>query len=596
MRKKHLIEKRVAKLIIILMSLSIFVSCSVKENLTKNESTIISYEMPAINVDGISTQIKRSLMNDGGYRFANTEYIKQISPFSTYYIREAKIYAGLISDNEPIEMMPFLLKKLEEDEGTFDLTDIFCTVMLNNDINNISKVAKENISKYFNSIYDKKNGNYSLVKDSNKDSYMLEDIYSTFLVKKISKLLNIETKPVDKWLKKVVEELLQFNNISSSNSSAYVMVLELLQLHDIEIEKYLFDPIIEMFEKDLEDISSLEENNNIYLPVYLMDYLDLSLLLESDTSKYNNKIINSLCDENGIKGGVILQYDSFGLYATIRTLYMCGYDFKNYSNINIIFDMFDAFLLDESSYINPGYVESNFEDTYFVDSIIHALNIEGISDISIYCEKKMNDILLFNSIEMYYFLELLQRNNLLGIINEKKQEVTDILLSSLEYMLDETILVKEKLPYINSAIGALEILEEDWTIDESYIDVMIKEYRDSDNLQENTISIAELAKFINSINPNRNEIKKLCDKIVENIVTLNKQDLINSLYVQSKSIGTLIDCDYSIPDNVILSVKDTLNKAKHSSGMFKGGGNYEDIISFRTTYDALFLLDIINVK
>lgn len=596
MRKKHLIEKIVAKLIIILMSLSIFVSCSVKENLTKNESTIISYEMPAINVDGISTQIKRSLMNDGGYRFANTEYIKQISPFSTYYIREAKIYAGLISDNEPIEMMPFLLKKLEEDEGTFDLTDIFCTVMLNNDINNISKVAKENISKYFNSIYDKKNGNYSLVKDSNKDSYMLEDIYSTFLVKKISKLLNIETKPVDKWLKKVVEELLQFNNISSSNSSAYVMVLELLQLHDIEIEKYLFDPIIEMFEKDLEDISSLEENNNIYLPVYLMDYLDLSLLLESDTSKYNNKIINSLCDENGIKGGVILQYDSFGLYATIRTLYMCGYDFKNYSNINIIFDMFDAFLLDESSYINPGYVESNFEDTYFVDSIIHALNIEGISDISIYCEKKMNDILLFNSIEMYYFLELLQRNNLLGIINEKKQEVTDILLSSLEYMLDETILVKEKLPYINSAIGALEILEEDWTIDESYIDVMIKEYRDSDNLQENTISIAELAKFINSINPNRNEIKKLCDKIVENIVTLNKQDLINSLYVQSKSIGTLIDCDYSIPDNVILSVKDTLNKAKHSSGMFKGGGNYEDIISFRTTYDALFLLDIINVK
>lgn len=596
MRKKHLIEKRVAKLIIILMSLSIFVSCSVKENLTKNESTIISYEMPAINVDGISTQIKRSLMNDGGYRFANTEYIKQISPFSTYYIREAKIYAGLISDNEPIEMMPFLLKKLEEDEGTFDLTDIFCTVMLNNDINNISKVAKENISKYFNSIYDKKNGNYSLVKDSNKDSYMLEDIYSTFLVKKISKLLNIETKPVDKWLKKVVEELLQFNNISSSNSSAYVMVLELLQLHDIEIEKYLFDPIIEMFEKDLEDISSLEENNNIYLPVYLMDYLDLSLLLESDTSKYNNKIINSLCDENGIKGGVILQYDSLGLYATIRTLYMCGYDFKNYSNINIIFDMFDAFLLDESSYINPGYVESNFEDTYFVDSIIHALNIEGISDISIYCEKKMNDILLFNSIEMYYFLELLQRNNLLGIINEKKQEVTDILLSSLEYMLDETILVKEKLPYINSAIGALEILEEDWTIDESYIDVMIKEYRDSDNLQENTISIAELAKFINSINPNRNEIKKLCDKIVENIVTLNKQDLINSLYVQSKSIGTLIDCDYSIPDNVILSVKDTLNKAKHSSGMFKGGGNYEDIISFRTTYDALFLLDIINVK
>lgn len=596
MRKKHLIEKRVAKLIIILMSLSIFVSCSVKENLTKNESTIISYEMPAINVDGISTQIKRSLMNDGGYRFANTEYIKQISPFSTYYIREAKIYAGLISDNEPIEMMPFLLKKLEEDEGSLDLTDIFCTVMLNNDINNISKVAKENISKYFNSIYDKKNGNYSLVKDSNKDSYMLEEIYSTFLVKKISKLLNIETKPVDKWLKKVVEELLQFNNISSSNSSAYVMVLELLQLHDIEIEKYLFDPIIEMFEKDLEDITSLEENNNIYLPVYLMDYLDLSLLLESDTSKYNNKIINSLCDENGIKGGVILQYDSLGLYATIRTLYMCGYDFKNYSNINIIFDMFDAFLLDESSYINPGYVESNFEDTYFVDSIIHALNIEGISDISIYCEKKMNDILLFNSIEMYYFLELLQRNNLLGIINEKKQEVTDILLSSLEYMLDATILVKEKLPYINSAIGALEILEEDWTIDESYIDVMIKEYRDSDNLQENTISIAELAKFINSINPNRNEIKKLCDKIVENIVTLNKQDLINSLYVQSKSIGTLIDCDYSIPDNVILSVKDTLNKAKHSSGMFKGGGNYEDIISFRTTYDALFLLDIINVK
>lgn len=587
----HTKKKSVIRIIIILLSLTLFASCTKERNLINDKDKLIIEQSPYINTDLIVQQIKRSSTPDYGYRFANAEFLNQISPFATYYIRESKILSGLISNNDSIEMISVLLKNLEDNQDSLNLTDIFCTLMLSNDISNL---AKKNISTYLDSLYDERHGFYSLI-DTNKID-MIDNIYTTFLVKKISNLLNIETKDVDNWLSDVSKELLKSNNITAKNSSSFVMLLELFQLYDIDISKDLFNSVLEMFEKDLEDISNLEKNDSIYFPVYLMDYLDLNLLLNNSTSKYNDKIINSLCDENGIKDYLIQEYDSFGLYATIRTLYLSGYDFKNSLNVNKTFDNFDSFLLDQTSYINPGYVESNFYDTYFVDSITHILPIDPIGDIGIYCEQKKNQILQSNLIEINYFLKLLQRNDLLYIVNDKKQELITLLFSSLESIFDSNTISTEKLPYINAIISSLEILGEDWFVEEIHIDNFINNYKENSDLQLNTINIIELVTFINSINKNRTEIKQLCENIVENIVQINNLDLSNKLLIQSKALSVLIDCDYIIPDKLIDSIKNTLNNSNHVSGLFKGGDNHEDVISFRSTYDAIFLSEIINMK
>ncbi|WP_430111428.1 hypothetical protein [Paenibacillus sp. B1-33] len=586
-------NKHFFRIVLFLLSLSL-VGCTAKLNSFSYESGNILPELLTINTKGIVEQIERSKMSDFGYRFANAEYSSQISSFATYYIREAQKNSGLISIDDYITMTPDFLRKFEN-ESAMDLTDIFTTVMLVNDLEGISDLAKENISKYFDSLYDDRIGCYRLPNSNNSEIYA-ENVYPTFLVEQVAALLNLKTKSVDKWLKEASTELLQPNTITRKNSSAYVMMMKLMQSHHIELSKISSDMVKTMFENDLDNIAELIKSNEVYLPIYLMDYLDFSLLLNIDSSDYHDLIIDSITDENEIKDGVIQAYDPLGLYAAIYSLKLAGYDFKTSPNFSDVFDVYNSFLLDESTYITPGYTESNFVDTYFVDAITNVLEIESPNSIDLYLYEKRDDILQSDPIVINNFLELLQKHNLLHIIDNKKQELVDGLFSSMDDILAKETLTAKKLPYVNAIIRALEILERNWSFSKTQVDEMIDSFTEIDNVPQNTMNLIELATFINLINPDRDEIKPLCNEIISNIVHLNDLDLSNKLHVQSKALNLLQDLDYKIPNNVIKIVGDTLINAQHTSGLFKGGDATEDVVSFRSTYDALFLQKVIYQK
>jgi hypothetical protein len=537
-------------------------------------------------------QIERSSMPDSGYRFANAQYANQISHYATYYIREAQKLAGILPVNKAIAMEPIFLDKLER-EASLDLTDLYCMVMLIDDLNSISNSAKENISRNFDAIYNEKIGCYSLPA-SNQNNIYTTNVYPTFLVETIASRLDIEVKPVEAWLSKASSELLQPENITRNNSSTYEMLFKLLQLHNMEIEKDASDLVIKMFEDDMQNLSALEEANQIYLPVYLMDYLETCLVLDIDSSNYHNQIIQSICDENGISDGVIQDYHALGLYAAVRTLSLANYDFKQCQNFEEVFHVYNSFLIDETAYIAPGYAESDFVDTYYVDAIIHILDLEPPSDISLYCRDKQDEILKSDLINISYFIDLLQRNNLLSSIDDRKQEIVDGLTSSLEDILISNRSSVEKLPYINAIINALEILGQDWSISEKQAENIIDNYIATEDIQLDTINLIELIKFTQAVGGNPKEIKKYCGKIVENIQSLKNIEVSSQLLLLSKALLILEDCNYVIPDSIIQIVNTTLNQAQDSSGLFKGGESKEDMVSFRSTYDALLLQKLIS--
>ena len=585
-------RKEILAIIIIGILFMFFVGCGTKKELSRNQNDTVTSNSPLINTSGIVEQIERSSMPDSGYRFANAAYASQISPYATYYIREAKKLAGNVPEKETIAMEPVFLDKLET-ETAMDLTDLYCMVMLIDDLNKVSIPMKENISRNLDSLYNEKIGCYSLPASNQIDIYAT-NVYPTFLVETIASKLDIETRPVKAWLGEAASELLQPENITRENSSTYEMLFKLLQLHQMEISKEASALVIKMFEDDLQNLTALKEANQVYLPVYLMDYLETCVILDIDSSSYHNQIIQSICDENGMIAGVIQDYDALGLYAAVRTLSLSNYDFKKHQNINKVFDVYNTFLLDNSAYLAPGHVESDFVDTYYVDAIIHMLELEHPSDISVYCREKKDEILKSDLISISYFIALLQRNNLLNILDDRKPEIVDGLNSSLENILASEGTTAEKLPYVNAIIDALEILGQEWSISETQAEEMIGNYTEAEDIQQDTINLIELTKFTNAVGGGSKDSKKYCKKIVDNIQSLKNLEVSNQMLILSKACVIFEDCNYTIPDSVIQIVTNTLNQAQDSSGLFKGGDTKEDIVSFRSTYDALLLQQLIS--
>lgn len=59
--------------------------------------------------------------------------------------------------------------------------------------------------------------------------------------------------------------------------------------HNIEVPETSITAIIQMFENTLDNMDELD-NQNIYVPVFLMDYLDFSRFAGYDSSKITTKL------------------------------------------------------------------------------------------------------------------------------------------------------------------------------------------------------------------------------------------------------------------------------------------------------------------
>lgn len=118
-------------------------------------------------------------------------------------------------------------------------------------------------------------------------------------------MLSLEIPPIDSWIEQASKELFTPETIQRSDSSTYVMLISLMKTHNIEISQEAINLIRQMFEDNLNDLSTLSNYDDIYLPVFLMDYLEFSTLTGIDTSKYCAFVIEALCDSNSIKNSII---------------------------------------------------------------------------------------------------------------------------------------------------------------------------------------------------------------------------------------------------------------------------------------------------
>lgn len=575
----------------LLSSILICIGCSNSNIATFNSSTAL----PEINKASITVAIEQSAMEDGGYRFANAEFKSQFSVYATYYIRMAKEYADWsqppISQETKSEIEEKFLKSSD-----MDLTDIFCAISLLGSNENLSDETKGKISSYLDSFYDNDLKCYVLSYNGNSNEYTF-NIYANYLTYYITRSLNIEMKPIDDWLKRAVQEVFVSDNIITDNSSAYSMFLELAKEYNIEIPETSITAIIQMFEDTLNDAGKLEKV--IYVPVFLMDYLDFARFAGYDSSKNYEKIILVLCDENGIKEGAFSKYDSYGLYATIYALKLAHYDFETCIHFRNVFDEFDSFLLSEDLYLSPGYANSDLGNTYYADALIHKLGIESSNTISKYCIENKEQILDGNVSyvgNIYRYLELLQRNNLLDIVDEEREEIIQKFSSGIDTLADVSA-NNANLSEINSCIKGLRILGENPQISGEYYDNVMKNFSinsNSSNIQQDAYDLAKLIEFICLVSPDKtNDLQEYCRQLEMMIVQLSSKEVSCKIMLQNMALSVFEQSNYTVTSEFKQVVIRTLSQSQDESGLFKGGDSNDDIVNFNNIYDAIVLYESI---
>lgn len=564
------------------------IGCSNSNIATSNVSTTL----PEINKTSIAAAIKQSAMEDGGYRFANAEFKSQFSVYATYYIRMAKEYAGW--SQPPISQET--KSEIEEkflNSSDMDLTDIFCAVSLLGNSENLSDETKGRISSYLDSLYDNDLKCYALFYNGNDNEYTF-NIYANYLAYHIARSLNIEVRPIDDWLKRAVQEIFVSGNIITDNSSAYSMFFELAKEYNIEVPETSITAIIQMFEDTLNDAEKLEKV--IYVPVFLMDYLDFARFAGYDSSKNYEKIILVLCDENGIKEDAFFQYDSYGLYATIYALKLANYDFETCIHFRNVFDEFDSFLLSEDLYLSPRYANSDLGNTYYADALIHKLGIESSNTISKYCIENKAQILDSTVSNIYYYLELLQRNNLLDIVDAEREEIIQKFSSGIDSFVDISA-INGNLLKINSCIKGLRILGENPQISGDYYDNIVKNFStssNSSNIQQEAYDLAKLIEFICLVSPDKtNDLQEYCRQLEMMIIQLSSKEVSYKIMLQNMALSVFELSNYTVTSEFKQVVIRTLSQSQDESGLFKGGDSNDDIVNFNNTYDAVVLYESI---
>lgn len=562
--------------------LTFFVGCN-----HSNDKDVISESsnINNLNVDLIARTISQSKMEDSGYRFANPEYKKQLSAYATYYIREAKESAGLQFDSLTENEEKLLIDSFISSPN--DLTDIYCTTSLIENKELISEEIKEKIAEYLDTLYVPKAGCYTLTNIKDNDKF-LTNVYPTFIVNSIAESLNIQIEPIDEWLKKVSVELMSKNEIDKYNSRVYVMLLELLEKYNIEIDNKMVKCVIQMFESNLNNISDLQKDSDIYLPTFLMDYVEFCLLTNHSNAAYCDLINKMLCDGEKIRDDIYMKFDAYGLYAVVRTLELSGYCFST-NELDDLFYEFDSFQLLDGIYILPGYVESNFVDTYYANAIINELGIETTSDIAEYGRKYQDEIINSGIVNTYYYIDMLHKNKLMGIIENKEAIVLKFKASISDLMKEENLI--ERISELNVAIKGLETLNEDYLLSDLEMNKIMKCFPVSTNKQEYIYELTKLVEVMCLVCTDNYEIiTDYCSELESEMISISKESVCNKLMLQFNMIEVFEKCGYSYSDEFVHAIKETLQQAQGIGGLFKGGDTDEDTEDFRNTYYAVVLL------
>jgi hypothetical protein len=526
-----------------------------------------------------------SKTNDNGYRFCNLEFLNKSDPYSTYYINSIKRLYNNNNDINSQSIKNYFINKLED--STLDnLVDVYYSVLLINDEKAISKLTKDKIQQYLNSLYNE-NGYYSI--QPNVEHSVLDAMLSTHYVIITSRSLNIENKNIDKWLNEVEIALLADENMIPQNSGLYLLYYKILESLNKEIPENMFQNFINKLNEYI-----LDNKIDVYTPDFYSDFIYLSEQFSHDYNHVKKEILNSVIKDSVLDKDNINIYDSYSIYETLGVLTSLNYDVGNLFEESI--DYFNKFELYGSLYITPGEVEGNFLDTYYVIRVMELIGVDNDFDTCSYIETMKNEILQGDPVQVDLFIQYLSDSGNLSILDDIKMDLIDYIRTVINHVLETEYEWAYKIKYLNAAINSISILTKE-EIDEStkkeIIDI-IKEEKLSSDVIQNITENCELYELMYNLKFNNKSKDKVLGEIDKNIVKISKIEMTGKVSLLEKVYKVYGISGEEKPTSLKNLAIDVLELSIHESGLFKGGDSNADIISFQYIHDSLQLISSIN--
>ncbi len=573
----------------ILMVVFLLTSCSEEEVIKQ------SFNQPnTINADQIKTYIERSAMPDGAYRFANLEFDKQYSVYATYYIVEAKKIAGIDFPKMTTAYQGRTLNTFVNKDD-IDLFDLYAAISLleyfssdPRDPKVISNSVKPKIRELLDKHYDNDNQCYFYSsEENNKNSRIL----ANYLVYQIASLLDIEIKPIDKWLQNAIDDTFKKGGKSKENSSLYNLLYELAIAYKIELPAEGKEEVLTMYKDNIQNLEQLASSNDGFLTVYLMDILDFYRLSGIELSKAEkNSIIKTIIDEDNMLRKDLINQDVLKFYAAVYALNLVEYNFGD--NFNDNFKWWDSFNLRESAYITPGKVEPTFVDTFYCYRLIKELNleIENNNRLMDYCKKNKDTILNSdNTFDVCSYIILLDENALLKIIDDDIDFINKKLKNKFDVIVNKETISDKDLLLLNQLIKAMNILDIDWRIPIDKCEKMISDFKLSDNQGIKTYQLIELIDLANYNQLDESLVKVKCKQLEQEMLNLTTIKMTNKNMLFSKALDSFAKSNYGFSEDLNKAMKTVFLHSQTENGMFLGGDSDEDVISFKNTYYSVKL-------
>jgi len=538
-----------------------------------------------LDVVGIQSQINRSAMPDFGYRFANTVFEDFASPHATFFINQAKIFAGIIPSVDESVMFRTFASQLE-DESMLNLKDIYLTMrLIGGYYSQLSDLARLNINNHFDSLFNFYVGAYfnAPQDEANADMGPYAFLYPTYMVVYTSLLLGRDVNHINSFLLEV-KETIRYIDVSNA-----LYFLHLSFLMDIEVKPALHD--IGNINFPLDNIMSISN-----ISAFVLDYLEFYMLLGRDTSAHSYDVFQTLTSGNEIRRDLmIFDLDVVSFHDTVRALYLTGHDFMhNDLGISSLLRNFDNFLLCNIIYIAPSHTFSDFLSTYHVNAINNILNIEANNNITVYfMNLRDNVIQAENPVLLYYYLRALSKNNSLSIIYSIRQDIIAFLHDYVSYYLDTTTSVNDKVALLNYISKSLRIIcnEQSLRIDSEVLhDIYINFERDD---IVDTINLIQFSILFHEIT---DSLELLMNDLSYGLINLyNQSNHEGVIFIKYLAFRTVAGSDFTMADDVVRNTLSVLSNSIHESGLFTGGG-INSVACFSSTYQALYLLEAIGAN
>lgn len=558
----------------------------------------IEIEDDLIDIHLIKMQIGSSRMLDGGNRLANVSFSLP-SPYATYLITQASIYAERKRELRYHEFAKIFLEQLENYDS-INLLDLYYVMLLTGEYSSLlTESAFRNVVVFLETLYCPMVGAYDLfphgVLEMHRDD--IEYLQSTFMVLTIKASLNLEVQNLNTWIERTTQRLQDIvKNLNPEMkvfSGKYIAFLEILRTLDIIPPDGLIERALYQFEASLDSITEIR--NVVNLPIYIRDYLELSLLVGHDTSRYHGLILEELTEEGTFVDELLFfPMDPLSFNAAMRVLNVIGHDFIGDLNLQELFLKFEMFKWSHVAFIQPFEAQSQFEETYFVNRIKNILGIEVDSNFEQWLQSLSEDLLYAMPQGVYMYLNLVGISRLQQIDDSIIRRLETNLLENLRYLLDSELPLAVKLQQMLFTVKSLDYLNIKFIDMASELEEVINsiEYSDTNDVINNFVKMTFELRIRNLLG--LEDTSGIC-KLWVLWELLTTDGGYNMVLIHYMALEVINEFELSMPDEKLSLVLEDLSNSLHSSGLFTAGIHLtENRPTFESTYRALSILSMLE--